>query len=231
MALEMTATPEVKPIVKTRATQDRKMERDIIAAGQLAKILAGETELAAELAEGGYTAAELKRFDDLQQKALADYIAQGQAEAAQKAATQNYQEAERVARETYARLRGLGKAAFMKDPVGRQFVGLDGRKPDSVQNFLGAGRKFIASGAEPGYAEQLARKGVGIDKLSDLGVKLDALEAADAVQEAAKAATPQARTRRDASAQDLFDWMSEFRMYAKAQFKDRPEILRRWGIC
>jgi hypothetical protein len=118
----------------------------------------------------------------------------------------------------------------MKDPVGRQFVGLDGREPDSLPNFIGAARKLTASGSKPGYAEKLAKKGVTAAKLADLNAKLDALEAADAAQEAAKAAAPKATAKRDASAQELADWVAEFKTFAKAQFKDRPDILKRWGL-
>jgi hypothetical protein len=230
MTSEPTTNPVEKPAARPRSAQDRKMERDIIAAGQLAGILPTETELAADLAEGGYTTVELTRFGTLQQKALADFVTQGQVEAEQKAATQNYQAADKAARAAYAKLRGLGKSAFMKDPVGRQFVGLDGREPDGLQSFLGAARKLTMSGKEPGYAEKLAKKGVTAAKLSDLGAKLDALEAADAAQEAAKAAAPKARARRDQSAKELFDWVSEFKVFAKAQFKDHPDALKRWGF-
>jgi hypothetical protein len=94
MAGELTPTPEPnpvdpKPVSSPRSAQDRKIEKDIIGAEQLAKILPTETDLAAELSEGGYTPAELARFAALQQQALADFIAQGEADATQKAATKN----------------------------------------------------------------------------------------------------------------------------------------------
>jgi len=206
------------------------MEKDIITAGQLAKILPAETDLAAELAEGSYTPAEITRFAGLQEQAFADFVAQGEAEAEQKTATKAFLAVDKTARATYSKLRALGKSAFMKDPEGRQFVGLDGREPDSLPNFLGAARKLTESGSKPGYAEKLARKGVTAAKLADLSAKLDALEAADAAQEAAKAAAPKARAQRDASAQELADWLAEFKTFAKAQFKDRPDILKRWGF-
>ncbi len=230
MSDESTSTPEPKPAAAPRSAQDRKMEQAIIGAEQLAKILPTETELAAELAEGGYAAAELQLFDGLQKTAFTDFVTQGQAEAEQKAATLRFKAADKAARRTYAVVRTKGKAAFMKDPVGRQYVGLDGREPDSLLGFIGSGRKLIKSGAEPGYAEKLAKKGVTAAKLADLGAKLDALEAADAAQEAAKAAAPKARVQRDASAQALFDWVAEFKMFAKGQFGDRPDILKRWGL-
>jgi hypothetical protein len=28
----------------------------------------------------------------------------------------------------------------------------------------------------------------------------------------------------------LTDWLAEFKTFARAQFKDRPDVLKRWGI-
>lgn len=229
MTDQPTSTPEPKPVIK-RSAQDKKMERDIIAAEQLSKILPAETDLLPELAEGAYTVTELHNFAVLQQTAFSDYVIQGQAEANQKIATKQFAAADRTARATLSKLRTQGKSAFMKDPEGRQYVGLDGRQPDGLKDFIASGRRLIRSGSEPGYAERLARKGVTVAKLLDLAAKLDALEAADAAQEAAIAAAPVARAQRDASAQALRDWVAEFTMFAKGQFGDRPEILKRWGL-
>ena len=76
----------------------------------------------------------------------------------------------------------------------------------------------------------LAKKGVTAVKLADLGAKLDALEAANQAQEDAKAAAGKALAQRNASAQLVFDWVAEFRMFAKAEFKDQPDVLKRWGL-
>jgi len=230
------AVPEATPAAaeqtapRTRSTQDRIMENKIIAAEQLAKILPAETDLAETLSEADYGAQELVRFDTLQQKAWKDYGAQGLAAGEQKNATKRFLASEKAARKSFVKERGKGKAAFMKDPIGREIVGLNGTIPGSLIGLIGAGRKLAGAVDKPEYAVKLAKKGVTAAKLADLGVKLDALEAADQEQVLAKSAASVALLQRNASAQELFDWVAEFRTFAKAEFKDHPEILKRWGF-
>ena len=64
-------------------------------------------------------------------------------------------------------------------------------------------------------------------KLKHLSDLVDALVAANLAREAANAAVPQATRERDRAYQALKARMSEYRAFAKAQLKDRPEVLRR----
>ena len=179
MADEPESTPEPTPAPKRRSAQDKKLEADIIRAEQLINALQAEQEVKTDLAEGGYAPEELTRISLVQKKALGDYLAHGEAEGAQKAATRAMQSAERSVRTTYRKLRGLGKAAFMKDPNGRQQLRLDGREPDGLPNFIGAARALAQTGLKPEYAAKLAKKGVTAAKLAALSSKIDALESAD----------------------------------------------------
>ena len=45
--------------------------------------------------------------------------------------------------------------------------------------------------------------------------------------DAALGAVPQATKERDLAYKALKDWMNEYRAFARAQFKDRPEVLKR----
>ena len=95
---------------------------------------------------------------------------------------------------------------------------------------MGAVDRLIKNAPLPEYAAKLIRRGVTAAKLQGLQTKLQALQEADRVQEAAKSATPLVTAKRDAAARALFDWLVEFKAFARAQFKDRPNILKRWGI-
>jgi hypothetical protein len=225
MTTEPSTPPEEPAVPRVRSAQDKTMESRLIAAEQLGKVLLDETEVSEELEEGSYDQVELLRFTMMQKKGWDDFVIQGQTAVEQKIATKKFNAANRAARGTFTKFRGMGKSAFMKDPEGRQAVGLNGVEPDSLTLLIGAGRKLTTAGGKPEYAEKLAKV-----KLADLSAKLDALEAADQAQEAAKAAAGKALAQRNASAQLVFDWVAEFRTFAKAQFKDRPDVLKRWGI-
>lgn len=230
MADETKSVPEPKPTPKRRAAQNRQMEADVIAGEILINALKAEQEVQAELEEGGYGTAELTRATAVQKTAWSTFVIQGQAEGAQTAATRLMRTAERSVWTSYRLLRGLGKSAFMKDPDGRRQLRLDGGEPVGLKNLIGAARALADSGSQPEFAAKLAKKGVTAAKLAALNSKVDALVAADQAQEAAKVAAPKARKQRDADAQELFDWVAEFKMFAKNQFKDRPDVLKRWGI-
>jgi len=230
MTTEPSSQPEEQSAPRVRSAQDKKMEKKLIVAGQLGKALLDETEVSEELKEGSYDQHELLRFMGMQKKGWDDFVIQGQTAAEQKLATKRFNVVNQSTRKTFTKFRGMGKSAFMKDPEGRQAVGLNGIEPDSLTLLIGAGRKLTAAGGKAEYAEKLAKKGVTAVKLADLGAKLDALEAANQAQEAAKAAAGKALAQRNASAQLVFDWVAEFRTFAKAQFTDRPDVLKRWGI-
>ena len=77
----------------------------------------------------------------------------------------------------------------------------------------------------------LASEAVMAAKLKQLSTAVDALVDAlvdaNLAQEAAIMAAPQATKERDQAYQALKSWMSEYRACAKAQLKDRPDVLKR----
>jgi len=221
---EPTSTP------KSRAAQDKKLINDSGAAGQTIRAVMADTEAAAELTAGGYPPEELSRGLGLQ-KTLEDDLAERQAaDGAETAANRAYKSADRALHTTYSTVRGLSRSAFLKDPAALETLGLAGREPRDMEQIMGAVDRLLKNAPLPDYAAKLTRRGVTAAKLQGLQAKLEALQEADRVQEAAKSATPKVTARRDAAAKVLFDWLVEFKAFARAQFKDRPDILKRWGI-
>jgi hypothetical protein len=107
--------------------------------------------------------------------------------------------------------------------------GLTGREPRDLAGQLNAADALARNGVLPPHADKLAKRGVTAAKLQDLQTKVAALKEADRQQEAAKAATPRATAKRDDAVAALSAWLVEFKAFAKVQFKDRPDILKRWG--
>jgi hypothetical protein len=228
--------PQPKPVEEPvkrgpYSAQDKKTERRLISLEQLLlALLAEPADIAAELAEGGYTPKALTDKVTEQKSAFGIFVAQGEAKYTQTALTKAFKAADRSLRTYYRRVRAKAKSAFMKDPDGRGKLRLNGTEPNGLNDLIGAGRALVLEGSKPEFATRLAAKGVSAATLTQLSGLIDALEAADLAQEKAKAASPTATAERDAAAQNLFDWEAEFKMFAKGQFGDRPEILRRWGV-
>ncbi len=57
--------------------------------------------------------------------------------------------------------------------------------------------------------------------------KLAAWRQADQAQTEAISAVPQATAKRDAAAKALFDWLAEYKQFARTQFKDQPAVAQR----
>jgi hypothetical protein len=227
MATDPVTTPEPKPVSKPRSAQDKKLANDLILAEQMLLAAQGDAEAAPLLAEGGYTSQELQAGLVLQKAALLAFIARQEADARQVAATTAFNAADKAARGTYSKLRGFGKSAFMKDPIGRTALGLNGSEPKDQQSFIAAASALVEQGKNEEYAVRLAKKGVTAAKLTDLETKIDAWMVADQAQTNALSATPEATAKRDAAAKELFDWLGEYKQFARTQFKDQPAIAKR----
>ena len=64
-------------------------------------------------------------------------------------------------------------------------------------------------------------------KLSDFAGKLDDWKAANQAQTDAIEAVPDATAARDAAAKTLFDWLAEYKQFARTQFKEQPVLAKR----
>jgi hypothetical protein len=149
---------------------------------------------------------------------------------AKDAANKAYAAAEKSLTTLYLNQRGLARSAFLKDPAALEKLGISGRAPRALGDLINASETLVRNAPLPLYADKLTRRGVTATKLQNLQARLAALQEADRVQEAAKGALPPATAKRNAAAQALNDWVVEFKAFAKVQFKDRPDVLKRWGL-
>ena len=217
-----------------RSAQDKRQSREIANTGQSIRAVTADAQadpaMAQELEEGGFPLTELQRADTLQeeaQAALADHLAvAGLKDDANKA----YAVAEKSLTTLYLGQRGLARSAYLKDRDALEKLGISGAAPRSLADIMNATEILVRNAPLPLYADKLTRRGVTAAKLQTLNTRLAALQAADLAQNSAIQAVPPATARRNAAAQALADWFVEFKAYAKVQFKDRPEILKRWGI-
>jgi hypothetical protein len=226
-------TPPQKA-AQPRSPQDKRQAREIATAGQIIRAVTADAEndaaIGLALTEGGYTAAELNRADGLQeaaQAALAEQLAVG---GTKDAANKAYAAAEKSLTTLYLNLRGLARSAFLKDRASLVKLGISGNAPRSLADLLNASETLVRNAPLPLYADKLTRRGVTAAKLQNLQARLAALQEADRVQEAAKGALPPATAKRNAAALALNDWLVEFKAFAKVQFKDQPDVLKRWGL-
>jgi hypothetical protein len=232
-----TPTPEPPvPTKRQRFAQDKKISDALGKAEQ--QIRAAQTEaggtpgsipttggntVADLLAEGGYTSAEFDTAFTLYQAAQAAFAARQTADGALEAASTAFKAANKDARKAYDKLRELAQSAFQRDKDARTALGLSGPVSQDLQKFISAARTFVQVGsANSAYTAKLTQRGVTPAKLQDLGLKIDALVAA--AQSFADADTGAATTNRNNKVQALTRWLTEYRSFVKAQFKDQPDV-------
>lgn len=225
---------EVKPIRQPRSPQDKAQAKEIAANGQtLIAVIADASAPGAitdALAEGGYTLAELNRGQGLHaaaQAALSQHLA---AAGDKDAATKAYLAAEKAFVTLYTTLRGLARTAFLKNPAALTALGIAGTQPRDMLGLINAANALLDNAARPEYTGKLTQRAVTAAKLQNLRAKLDALKAADQVQEDGKGAASKAVVQRDQAAAALKEWMTEFKAFVKVQFKDQPDVLKSWGL-
>ena len=222
--------PVTPPVVfkpRKNAAQDKRLANDLTLAEQMLLAALAEEEGADQLSEGGYTPEEIQVGLGKQRGAMLAFIGRQEADARQIAATEAFNAADKASRTDYTRKRGFAKSAFMKDAAGWKALGLNGSEPKDQQDFITAVTALLEQGKNEQYALRLAKKGVTPVKLAELSKKIDDWKEADQAQNNAIAATIDATAKRDAAARELYDWLAEYKQFARTQFKDQPAIAKR----
>jgi hypothetical protein len=225
---EPTPTPAAPQ--RGRSNQDQRIADRIAAVRQMLTLAQSDQELAALLAGRGYDAARLAEGLALQDAAQAAFTGRQRAAAEQTAATAALVAADAAARRAYNDFRITARAVFPA-PAASQALGLAGAASEDLQKFLTAARtSYDVALNTAAYLTELARFGYAQAALEAARGLLDALAAADAAQEAAKAAALQATRQRDAAVADLDAWLRRFRTVAKIAVRGRPDLGVRLGL-
>ena len=234
MPTEPTDPVEPKPVRQPRSPQDKQQAKEIAADGQTLDAVIADAStpgsIADALAEGGYALPELKRGQSLQATAQASLSAHLAASGAKDAGTKAYLSAEKAFLAVYTTLRGLARTAFLKNTSALTTLGIAGTQPRDMLGLINAANALLDNASKPEYADKLNQRAVTTAKLQNLRTRLDALKAADQVQEDSKGAASKAVVQRDQAAAALKDWLTEFKAFAKIQFKDQPDVLKSWGL-
>jgi hypothetical protein len=225
---------EPKPARQPRSPQDKQQAREIAATGQSIRAVAADARedpvIGAALTQGGFPLTELQRAGDLHEDAQATLAEHLAVEAIKDEANKTYAAAEKSLTTDYLNLRGLSRSAYLKDRAALENLGISGNAPRSLADLITASELLIRNAPLPLYVAKLTARGVTPARLTALQTRLAALEEADRVQEKALKDVPPVVARRNAAAAALNAWFVEFKAFAKVQFKDRPDLLKRWGL-
>jgi hypothetical protein len=187
----------------------------------------------ASLEPMGYSAARRTEGKNLLAAALSILTLVEQARANQKALTVKVQDTQKVARGAYGDLARVGRAIFKSDPAALGHLGLDkGRVPTGTAAFLRAADQLFANAASAPQAvkDRLAEFGYTARKLNDEKAKIDALHAANQLQEQAKGTAQNLTPQQQATLKNLDEYVMQLRKIARVALKQKPQLLEKLGV-
>lgn len=186
-----------------------------------------DAEIGALVAEFGYPPEVLHAGRALYESALAAVNAARAAAGAQESASAALFEVQKEARGAYQDLAKTARAVFRGDRSTLTALGLTGNMPLSTAGFLAAARTLFENA---GRQEGLAAYGYGAEKLVRESAKIDAFEAADLKQEAAKGSAQQATREQDAALAALDAWRAQYVKIARVALRGKPQLLEKLGV-
>jgi len=187
-----------------------------------------DPEIQSLVAGFGYMVEKLNAANGLCAAAQAAVNLQKSKEGGQQESTRLLSEAERTARDAYQALAKVARAVFIKDKAQLVTLGLTGRQPRDIAEFLTAAYTLFDNAAA---LPALADYGYGAARLQTERGKIVALDQANRRQEAAKGAAQQATRDQEAALQSLHDWLAQYRKIARVALREKPQLLEKLGIA
>lgn len=146
-------------------------------------------------------------------------------------ATDAMKRAYETANSTYMRHLKIARVALQDERGIAQKLGLNGRRKSTLSDWVEQARPFYDNALSSTEVQTaLGRFGITAEQLESGRSQIEAVAAANAVQEREKGEAQDATKRRDASVDDLDAWMSDFRTIARIALEDQPQQLEKLGI-
>ncbi len=213
---------------ETIMTRPRNTIAEQLNAAQLAIAnTLGDAEILSLVAGHGYPAETMSQGRELYEAAVSAVNAQRAAAGAQQDATQQEDEARKIAWDAYQALAKVARAIFADDKARLETLGLRGSMPQATAAFIAAATTLFDN-AE-GIPE-LAAYGYDAAKLASERAKIAAYAEANNRQEAAKGAAQQSTREQDEALKALNEWLAQYVKIAKVALREKAQLLEKIGV-
>lgn len=220
---EMVEEEETK---RKRAEQDVEISAGIGQAGTLIDTVTSDAAIMERLAGQGVDEALISEGRELLARAQQAFGARSAAMSAQFYASQVLSGREAEARKAFIDFRIVARALFRNEEQAGTALSLNGGLPSRRGELITLASAAVQNAQEEPYAQQLARFGYDEQGLARFGEAVNALQAADAVQNNAISDAMTATAERDEAWSRLNEWMIRFRALAKATLRDQPDLYK-----
>ena len=136
-----------------------------------------------------------------------------------------------MAKKSYMRLVKVARVALKKEGGAIAQLALSGKRKESLSGWLSQANQFYQNAlSSPAILKALKEFGI-TDKKLKAGLKeIEAVEAANLVQEKEKGEAQAATKRRDAALDAMQDWLSDYLAIAKVALEEEPQLLEGLGV-
>jgi len=179
----------------------------------------------------GYTVDRIQVGKNLYEEAMSAQQHQIAERGERVAATADLNAVWSTARKSYIRLVKLARIAFKDDPGIATKLALKGRRKQNLSGWLLQAKQFYANAlSDTDIYEGLAAYGITLAHLQASQAEVQAVEAANNIQEQEKGRAQAATQARNAAVAALSDWLSDFRGVAKIALEEEAQLLEILGI-
>jgi hypothetical protein len=112
-------------------------------------------------------------------------------------------------------------------PADLTALGLAGKMPRGTAGFIAAGYALFDNAASSGL---LAGFGYDADRIAAERAKIEAFDAANQAQEAAKGSAQQATQDQDAALAKMNEWVAQYLKIAKVALRNKKQSLEKLGV-
>ena len=183
------------------------------------------------VASFGYDEERLNEGKTLYTTALMSANIQTASGGTQKDSTARVLKAEKTARAAYQDLAKVARAIFKNDKAKLKMLGLEGKMPTRIGEFLGAAYTLFDNAMNvDDVKNELAKYGYNDKKLAAEKQKIADYDLANQRQEAAKGSAQNATREQDAALAKMDEWCAQYVKIAKVALKDHKELLEKLGI-
>ncbi|MBT0606938.1 hypothetical protein [Aequorivita echinoideorum] len=189
-----------------------------------------QPEIAAAMAQYGYTAARIQEGKDLLETTqdIANTNAKELREEHQSYA--EYLPLYTEVRDTYRTHRRLGKVAFKKDHVALSALKLIGQLPVNYIPWLAHVKTFYEGTlSNPNYITKMANFGITEQVLTQTNEKVSQMVNARNVYQKESGEGQDATKHKEEAFENLDEWMSDFYAVARVALREHPQLLESLG--
>lgn len=179
----------------------------------------------------GYNSSKLNEGKQLLEDAKEKYNRNIRITGEQEDKTESFIQTFEIAKQAYQDLAKVARAVFKGDKGKLAQLGLESKMPRSVSAFIAAAQTLFENASKIDEIKNiLSNYGYDDGKFKIEKIKINQLQEANNIQEAAKGEAQNSTKEKDKAIKDLYDWVIQYMKIARVALKDNKQLLEKIAV-